>query len=353
MLFLVSLYLLFTSPSAVLEIELQSMETWHHDRLFGGIRFGMTVDGDGALIGQFQKDMPFMMTAERVVDLRPRGEGPGDLQSSFGIGFRGRDLVVVEFNGKIKTFNKVNGAYDWQGSIYRKAEPSSFMIDDVAWSGDRFFLAGFTIAPTDRSDEFVLTELKAYDSGGKALGDLVSEQGSFETFVTRTNWVERHLRAHDDRLYYMTEKHLTVHLFDPGTLKEIEAVTLPRPAFYRPAPKGHFRVLDKQQRYLTGPELMGKRVDWRKSYSRVENMVVTRDYLVLQLRTASARLPRFGLCFYDRNNGFSLEGISYTDDLLVAGRDGLLYLMAGGHPGVDDDEIDQTVVSIVRPVLPR
>jgi len=334
------------------EIALRVEETWRHDKVFGGVRFGTLVDPDGALIGQFQMDPPFLITSESITELRPMGQGPGDLISAFGVGLRGEDLVVVEHSGKIKVFSKQKGTYAYKESIHRKAGVSAYMIEDFTWVGERFFIAGYTLEPTDEKDRFTLVEVKAYDHRGTFLGNPIEETGESADFQTRNTWIERHLKTDGHALYFMTEQSLELRVIDPLTATVTDRLRLERPPFYVPIAEDAYRLNEDNGRKLRGPEIMMKLPEWRKSYSAVENIEITKDYMVVQLRTARDHLKRFALCYYTRGGGYVLRGLTYTDDFLVGSSGGRLYLMEGGHPGIDDDEPNQTIIHIVTPNLP-
>jgi len=341
------------SGNAVGKVDLKTVATWQHDKLFGGKRFGTIVDADGALIGQFQKDLPFMMTSETLTDLRPRGQGPGDLVSVFGIGFRDQDLIVVEWTGKIKAFTKVNGAYEPKGSIHRKVENSALQIDDFAWVGDRFFIAGFAMEPTVEKDKFAFVSLKSYSRDGAFLGNLVTLLEEKEAFSVHNNWLERHLKTDGETLFFMMENNLDLHIIDPADPKaNHRIVTLERPPSYQPMPDSFFHIFEKNGRLMDGAAISYKTVEWRKGYSRVENMEILAEHVVLQIRTAHEGIPRFALCFYEKSEKPALVGLTYTDDLLLGSLGDRLYMMAGGHPGIDDVELENTIVNIVTPVFP-
>jgi hypothetical protein len=349
MILAITALLAFINPP--FEATLNTVETWKHDKLFGGKRFGTIVEPDGALLGQFQKDMPFMMTKKTVTDLRPMGQGPGDLVSAFGIDIWGDDLLVVEWTGKIKKFSKHEGAYELKESIHRRAEATAFQIDDVACTDDRIFIAGFSMGATEGSDLFTFTTLKAYERDGSFLGNVISHTAEVETFSTFNNWRERHLKHDGGTLFFMSESSLDLYVIDKDTFSDHTIVSLDRPSFYVPMPEDFFRIFDKRGRILDGATISKSVVAWRQGYSRVENLEVLDDHLVVQLRTSRPSLPRFALCFYSRQNDYALESTVYTDELLVGSLGDRLYLMKGGHPGIDDEELDQTVVRIVVPEL--
>ena len=101
---------------AVDPLALRHVETWQVDYEFGGAYLNAIVDDGGDIIGIFYKDAPFIMNAETMVDLRPGGQGPGDLMEAFGLFLDGPNLIVAERTNIIKTFVKQAGSYEFVNS---------------------------------------------------------------------------------------------------------------------------------------------------------------------------------------------------------------------------------------------
>ncbi len=326
------------------EISLDLVDTWKHDHIFGGYRFATSVLPDGRLAGMFQKDMPFVINKESYEQLRPRGQGPGDLQSAFGLFYGDDRLVIAEHTGKIKFFKQAGDAFEWERLVLRKAGPSGFFIDDLVFCQDRIFLAGFTMI-MGRNDKITRTRVKVYDADGNFQKQLVSETGTKDDFVNHSLFKEQHLASDGKTLFFMGEESMRVWEIDGASASETRVVDLEKPAFYKPITDKHYAP-KKGGGFWTNNEIDERVVFWKTTYSRVTNLEIMPEYLLVQLRTTRTSGPKFALLFYRRSD-LSLAAIAYLNDLMVGVHNDKIYTFKGGNPGIDDDAGD-AIVHIYR-----
>jgi hypothetical protein len=294
--------------------------------------FAAIIDKEGNLIGQFQKDRPFIANAKGMKFMRPLGRGPGDLESVFGVCYRGDDLAIAEHYGKIKIFEKNDGDYQWKESVTREPEANFHYITDLAYYDSKWFMSGEST--WRKGDGLEVNYIRVYDSDGSFLTSLVNlpaEKGKSH------NLIDNFMRQDGSRLYFLIQDKLEVFIIDAAKAALQRTVTLERPSFYKELPEdAYFRNKSK----LTGFE--ERLVSWRLSYSAITNTILTEHSLVVQLRTMTPRMKRFALLFYDRDD-FTLKEIHETDDLLVVNYGPRLYFIRGGMPGIDDDAGEFTV----------
>jgi hypothetical protein len=79
--------------------------------------------------------------------------------------------------------------------------------------------------------------------------------------------------------------------------------------------------------------------------SSITEAAVDGNWLVVQVRTCSAKEKKFALLLYNVENNFKLEKNVFTDDFLLDVKDGKYYCFANGDPGRDDDT-DQCIINI-------
>jgi len=313
-------------------IELSLVETWTHDRLFGGYRFSSIIDPQGSVIGMFQKDPPYIMRKDQVAQLRPRGQGPSDLESAFGVCLRGEEVIVAEHNGKIKVFEREGNEYKWKESIYRAPTPNGFFVSDIEWCQDRLFLAGVSMK-VGQDGKSQLARVGSFDKKGKPLKEFAIAEVNLKNRMKSFLYMSFYLATTRDRVYFMDETRLTVWEIDARTNKELRKVSLAKPSFYKPMPEDFY---DFSQNEGPRSAFEMKLVEWKTGYSRVTNMEILGDQLVVQIRTAKPGMPLFGLLFYDLET-MNLQATSFLDDLLLGVHENRLYFFAGGNPGLDDE----------------
>ena len=147
--------------------------------------------------------------------------------------------------------------------------------------------------------------------------------------------------GYKDRVYFLSENELKVHVVSLKELKVEKEVVLEIPKFYKKMPDGFYGW----KKYEGSDKGFTRDIEyWKTSYSRINKVIIEGDFLVLQIRTCSENLKKFALLFYNAAN-FKLEKTIYTDDLLLCSRKGKYYFFAGGDPGLDD-EADEFKINI-------
>ncbi|MDJ0841321.1 MAG: hypothetical protein QNK37_32725 [Acidobacteriota bacterium] len=320
-------------------MDLPLIETWEHDFPLGGRRFATLVHPDGSLIGMFQKDPPLRVDKNGVTQLRPRGQGPGDLESAFGLCLMDGALVVIEHTGKIKVFNREDNDFQWDRSIHRKAGPAGLFVDDIAWVAPHLYIAGVTYTIKDE-EHAIRDHVKVYTQDGTYVNDLVRQTVPRSELVRANLFMEYHMKADDRHVYFIREDEPVLWVIDGKKARLIHKVTLETPAFYRSMPDDAYQF-KKNGKMLMGRDLAEAQTAWKTSWSRITNLELSPEFIILQMRTPNRTDDKFALLFYD--HGFNLKHTRFTDDLLLASRDNRLFFLAGGNPGVDESAENLTI----------
>jgi len=309
----------------------EMQESWVHDRFFGGSLFGSVIDDDGDLIAQFQRDTTFIANKRHIADFRPVGEGPADLDSCFGATLYGpKKVAIMGFMGrKIKIFQKENGVYEWEETIHRRAIRNAHAVEDLVFYEDKWFIGGASVWPKEGNPkEFVNYHILVLQKDGTLLKRLLKTELE-ENLASR--WMRYYLSGHKDKLYFMAEHDLRVHVVSPTELKILESPRLKPPLFYKPMPDDAYR-----EKTLNPEAFEPTLSKWHTSYSSVTNIALAQGHLIVQLRTATPGKPRFALMFYDLER-FELADMLFANDQLVAYKDDLFYFYKDGMPYDDDD----------------
>jgi len=305
------------------------VDTWEDQEFIaGGMLFGSFIDKDGDYLAQFQKDPPLIANKNGFKQLRQRGQGPGDLESLFGACYRGDDLTIFEWSGKIKLFSKEQGTYEYKDSIFRKAEGSHFYSKGIAFAHDRWFLSGIGLdyAPEGDKSQIKVIFLKVYEANGLFFKDLLAEVTEYRGHES----LRQYMAPYQDKLLFMRETELEVTVLDTIKVEVERVVALERPKFYKALPDDFYFTESKKS--LTIEQM----VNWQKGYSAVMNVAVSGKNLVVQVRTATPKLKRFAVLFYDLAT-FALKDTQFTDDLMLASQGDRFYFFKDGMPGFDDD----------------
>ena len=151
-----------------------------------------------------------------------------------------------------------------------------------------------------------------------------------------------YIDAYKDQLFFIKENELKLKVICPKELVLKRTIQLPSPDFYKKMPESYYSY--KKEFRGNIQRLRRDFESWRTDYSKISKMLVEGDNLVLQIRTCSDELKKFALLFYNAGT-FKLERTIYTDDYLLAAKDGKYYFFANGHPSLDDDT-DECIINI-------
>jgi len=229
---------------------------------------------------------------------------------------------------KIKIFKKENGVYDWKETVHRNTIRSPHTIDDLVFFENKWFIGGVSIWPKENHPkEFINFHILVLERDGKFLTNLLSTEFNKDI---KSHWLRYYLRLHNNKLYFMSENDLTIHVVSPKELTALNSKRLKPPPFYKAMAEDAFRGR------LSSQEFTKTLSKWHTSYSSVTNIALAQGHLIVQLRTATPGKPRFALMFYDLER-FELADMLFADDQLVAYKDDLFYFYKDGMPYDDDD----------------
>ncbi len=316
--------------------EFRLVETWQHDELIPGLLFDALIDPDGFLAAGFQKAGVKIANAEKIMDLGPYGQGPDDLDGWFTLMLYKGDLAVEGMAGKLKVFHKKGGKYTWKQTIWKRFGISYFIVSDGLFSHGKWFFSGTEDVPIGNNN-FEIYFIRIYEENGKYIKSILKKiYKKSEAFPIHL--LNYHLEQYKSDIFFIAEDEPLVKIISPQTLELKREVKLKMPEFYQAMPKDNYRY-KKNQRNLGDIETMKLWASWKTSYSRICRAAIDNNYLVIQIRTHSKQLKRFSLLFYNADN-FNLEEVVFTNDLLLAVKDGKYYLFKNGEPGYDDEAGD-------------
>ncbi len=325
------------------EKKFELVDRYSGDQIFGRYFFDAAVDKDGDLIAAFSIPNCMVINEKGMSELGPIGQGPGDLDGYNTIFILdNNDLVVEGAAGKLKVFEKKNGKYTWKKTIWKQIGQRAFLTHDSLFHDGKWYFAGMGNYYRPGSKEFKVYYLKVYSAEGKFIKNMVEE-----VFPKpyKYHHMDYYLALYKNKVYLLIENRLHVRIISPTELKVEREVQLETPDYYKPMPKDYYAYPDKFQP-ISYADLYKELDFWKTSYSRIANVLIEGHWLVIQIRTCSEKLKRFALLFYNADN-FKLEQTIFTDDFLLASRDGKYYFFKNGNPCYDE-EADEAVINIYR-----
>jgi hypothetical protein len=318
------------------------------DQIFGRYFFDAAVDKDGDLIAGFSIPGCMVINDKGISELGPYGQGPGDLDGYYTIFILdNNDLVVEGAVGKLKVFEKKNGKYTWKKTVWKQMGHRAFAVYDSLFYDKKWYFSGFGSYYGPKSKEFKVYYIKVYSYEGKFIKDMVEE------VFPRPNKYHRmdsYLALYKNKVYFLIENKLHVRIISPTELKVEKEIQLETPDYYKSMPKDHYSLPEKFQPGSTA-DFRKEQYFWKTGYSRIVNAVIEGRWLVIQIRTCSEKLKRFALLFYNADN-FKLEQTIFTDDFLLASRDGKYYFFKNGNPSYDEEAEEEAVINIYRYITP-
>ncbi|MDI6699502.1 MAG: hypothetical protein QME85_11305 [Candidatus Saccharicenans sp.] len=300
-----------------------------------GFIFNALVDEVGNLLLMFFKNGLYCVSHSSAYPLTRYGHGPGEINSWRAMCFSAPFLIVVETTGRILYFRRTGDIYNYDKTEWIRDLPSIF-FKSVERVGNKWFFAGFTY---DHS----ITMQKKHPAGYFLS---IFENGQFKKSLLYREFLDRRyyphlirvfIRKHGPYLYLLIETEPKIYVIDPERLEIIKIHELKMPDNYVRIGKEAF--IKNKNRPV--PQLFE---DWELSYSRIENFIINEDYFLLQFRNLSKDQKKFTLLLINQNN-FFLENIFYTDDAMLAEKDDLVYFLANGDPGLDE-EADSLIINV-------
>lgn len=308
------------------DINLKFIEKWEHDVEVFGYLFDSYLDRDGELIIMFFKNGIKILNAKSARDLTTIGQGPGEIENWKALYVDQSNIINFEMAGKVILFEKQNGLYRYKET--RWIRRNNFLnIEGGVYHKDKFYLTGFS---PDREEE-------ANNTQGYFLS-IFKEDGKFEKKLFHKDFkgiwrgpyiLSSYARLFNNYLYVILASEPELRIYDTNEDILYKIVNLEMPNFYKP-----IKDYMKFGKYKGLKGFIEYYESWRLSYSRIENLLVTAKNLIINIRTASDKLPKFAVLFYDPIE-FSLDDICFSEHLLLAAKQNKFYFLENGDPGLD------------------
>lgn len=282
------------------------------------------VDASGRLVIMGMRWGIKIITQNQIKDLAKFGEGPGDILHPAAL-YTDRDyLVDIENYGRLVYFRDINGEYKYYKTEWLRNREQ--IVRGGVYCNGKWYLTGFLSFPRESfSRGYFLT---IFDAKGR-----LKKRELFIDFKkpNRPYLLSTYIRKLNGKVWIALEHRPTIYIVDCKTDKLERKITLKVPAFYKPFKK----LMPPPKRIISSQTLQKIYEDWIFSYSRIENMLLDEKNLILQIRTASSKLPTYAVLFYD-NRTFKLKNIYFANHRLLGEKNGKFYFFENGDPGLDD-----------------
>lgn len=307
------------------------------DKPITGSFYHALVDDDECLIAAFSRNYVVIFDKDGMKQLASRGQGPNEVDAFWTMFFMKDKLVIEGMAGRMKAFSKkADGIYTEDKVLWKQMQGAHFASRDMLCINEKLYNAGQSTNLLKEKKNYTATYLRLFDKNGKFLEDIISKDKS--SFKDEMN-MSYYLARNGDLLFLFIENELTAYCVSLGKDEFLRTVPLKVPAFYKKMPDDYYTLMKD----ITPKQFMLNLEKWRTTYSRITNVLVEGDWLVLQVRTCDEKLKKFALLFYHRKN-LKLERTIFTDDLLMAAGNGKYYCFKGGSPLYDEPE--ETVINI-------
>jgi len=317
------------------EKEFKKISQWKHgDKgIYVQISKGI-IDKDGHIVIRLEKQKTSaLITPKDVFFFAPWGEAGDDLYLCITMCLYGDDIAMVEQpQQRIKIFTKKENNYAWKRTIRLKNEEYTQTMRSIVFLDDKWFIAG--PCPLEKYQDvhpMTMSFLKIRDSEGKSIKELLISK--VQNYF-KANQMDFYVVADRNRVFFLAEDELKVHMISLEKLRISKEITLKTPAYYKKMPED-FYVYKKE--YFNHSNTLIRNFDyWQSSYSRIMHVIIEDGYLVIQTRTCNSKLKKFALLFYDLQT-FELKQTFFINDMLLGSRSGKYYFYANGNPGRDED----------------
>ncbi len=325
-------------------LELKFQENYRYEDKKTNPIFHAVIDMDGNLLMSFAiSNEIIILDKQEYKVLASHGQGPGSVTGTHVLGFDEANQLVVDegISGKVHFFKKESpGKYTFDNFIWKGVgdmKGSSAVVSvDCAYVDNKMFIAGYRSHRISGSNKFKFFWLQAYDTKGKLIQDIYTEEKPYLKNGKRYDHVRAwmFLDVYRDKLFFIRGNSLNVKIISSKRMVVEKEQQLQLPAYYKPMGEDCYIIPGKG--HLSKNKFRDLITEWALSYSSMTKMLVHGKHLVIQIRTCNQKMKRFALLFYNAVT-FKKEGELFSDDLLLAARDNRFYFYKNGDPYIDED----------------
>jgi hypothetical protein len=250
------------------------------------------------------------------------------------------DLAILEQMSRIKIFTPKNDTYVWKETKWLQNGKYPSFVKSGIFVGDKWFIGGYhALEMNMTTQEYEVALLKVFDKEGKLLKSFFKKKGKGPN---RHMDMKYHVATDEkNSVFFARENLLKVSVISVDKVALSKEIHLEQPSFYKSMPEDFYMMRKHYKNIYKELELDMEK--WATEYSAITRIGVYKNYLVVQLRTASSDLKKFALLFYDREKNFKLEKTVFLDDFMLGLKDGKFYFFANGNPAQDEDTDDNII----------
>lgn len=283
---------------------------------------------NNTLIMMLFRDGIKLISKDGISDLTKIGQGPGEIARWSALSLEGDYVIVFEATGKIIYYRRNMSSYIYEKTKWLRWGTEFPVIRGAVTLNNKYYLTGFSLKSepsTTNSEAFFLT---IFNDSGLLIKQLIWKD--FKGFWRGPPLLTSHIRQHGSEVWVILESEPTLYIIDTKEDKVRREVHLETPVGFKPIrdyiPVNKYTISTLQKKYE----------EWVLSYSRIESLIITDNYLILQARTCINSGPKYFVMLYDVET-FALKETYLTDHLLLAENDGHYYFLANGDPGLDEN----------------
>jgi len=309
---------------------------WKHKKQFFGHIQSSLVDKNGDLLINFFNDGLYQISKDSCQQISKFGEGPSEWTNSvWGLCLYQEGFAMRESSGRTQIFMPGPMRYEYDKTIW--INPStSFLGTGLFYLDHRFYLIGMDMNWTSKTDR--VSRLKVFEEKPrKEIASYIDEKYLGPSRLYQTTL---YLGAYKNKIIAVKETELVLHEITQDTLNQKSIIYLTEPDCYRKKPSDFYKL----KKYSENREYLKDLERWSISYSAVTKTAIVGDKLIVQIRTFDAMKMKFALLVYEIDQHYQLNKVIPINDLLLGGKDEVLYFFKNGSPYLDD-EVDSLAVT--------
>jgi len=332
--YMLKLFILF--PFLLIGHTLNHIATWQHNLELNGPCYYSMLDSRNNLILVMFK-IGGVLINQQICDIfLTQGQGPNQVMDMKGMCIYHDNLAVFERSNKVKIFSLENGKYRENNVQWLKGEFFDFLMKDAFYFNQIFYLAGYDTS-SDKNAENNISFLNLIsENEGFTQKKVISASFNKEN---RLYEIRNKMMENNGKIFFLRENALELYVLEKNNT--VKKIILKKPTFYKTMPDDFYvfkQYSDNSNQYMIDLET------WSTSYSAITNAVVLPDdLLMVQVRTCNKTSKKFSFLIYDIKKGFDLKDTIFTDDLLLASKNNILYCFANGQPLIDNDSGDLVI----------
>lgn len=331
---IICIFSIFYNSLSGIEITLQ--KKWVKNDAVNGFVMKSEINYYDELVIMFFKSGIKIVSRDKYYNMAPLGQGPGDVYAWENFILNNDQFIEIESYDKIQVFKRKKDRYQYENTLWKEKDKGLQQVKSALLINNKFYFSG-CVYKNDNPKTPENFWIQVFDRKGNFIRDLVPLKNRSKRYYLMGSYMVNK----GDRIFFTAEHLPEITIISSKSDQIISKKRLKMPHYYIPIPEDCFALKLKKRLSLANIDKIF--AEWRMNYSRIVNVKVCGDYLLVQIRTCRQNQKTFALLFYDMEK-FELHNTFFTDHLLVASKNSTLYFLNQGNPRIDDEAGDMIIL---------